>query len=213
MLATTTLISFIPSSPNFTRYPYPTRRQRHGSILVMSDVFEFLRKRALASPNKPSTHSRRAEWSTFESVLALFADSLSNQIFCLKVSVSCSTGEGRGAFLSPSAPAPCTAMRTTRSSSRDCSVVSLACDSAGPSFPSMSCSLWSCFCNLSKVSVDFWSFFSRSLSCAEALLYSYSFCANSNSGVVAFVLDLPCADCKKAARESLNPANLVHCSQ
>ena len=67
----------------------------------------------------------------------------------------------------------------------------------------MSCSLWSCFRNFSAVSVDFWSFFSRSLSFAEALLYSDSFCANSSSGVVAFVLDLPCADCKKAARESL----------
>ena len=67
----------------------------------------------------------------------------------------------------------------------------------------MSCLLWSCFRNFSAVSVDFWSFLSRSLSFAEALLHSDSFCANSSSGVVAFVLDLTCADCKKAARESL----------
>ena len=109
----------------------------------------------MASPNNPSTLSRRAEWSTFDSVLALFADSLSNRIFCLKVSVSCSMGAGRGAFLSLSALAPRTAMRITRSSSRDCLVVSLACDSAGPSLPSMSCSLWSCFRNFSTVSRRF----------------------------------------------------------
>ena len=175
----------------------------------MMSAFEFLRKYALASPNKPSTHSRRPEWSEFDSVLALFADSLSNRIFCLNKSVSCSIGMGPGVFLSPSAPAPCTAMRITRRSSRSCFVVSLACARAGPSLPNISCSSWSCFRNFSTVSVDFWSFFSRSLSFAEALLYSDSFCAKSCSGVVTFVLVLPCADWKSAARESLPSQSIL----
>ena len=81
---------------------------------------------------------------------------------------------------------------------------SLACDIAGTSLPRISCSAWSCFRNFSTASVDLWSFFSQGASSlAEALLYSDSFWANSCSGVVALVLDLPCADCKKAARESL----------
>ena len=102
--------------------------------------------RALASPNTPSTHARRAEWSTFDSVLALCDDSLSNLIFCLNVSVSCSIGAGRGAFLSPSAP--CTAARTARKPSRNCFAASFACANAGTSLPRLSCSSLCCFRNL-----------------------------------------------------------------
>ena len=76
----------------------------------------------------------------------------------VKPSVSCSIGAGRGAFLSPSAPAPCTAMRIARTSFRDCFATSLACESAGPSLSSKSSSPWSCFRNLSTISVDFWVF-------------------------------------------------------
>ena len=161
-----------PLPPNLTHSPDATHRQRHGSILI---VFAFLRKRALASPNRLSTHSRRAEWSTFDSVLALFADSLSNRIFCLKMSVSCSIGAGRSAFLSPSAPAPCTAMRVERRPYRDCFEVSwlvVVHEQASQGYPvrlGVASATSQRSPSISGV------FFSRSVSFVEALLCSDSF--------------------------------------
>ena len=170
---------------------------------MISDVFAFLRKRALASPNTPSTLARRAQWSTFDSVFALFADSLSNLIFCLNMSVSSSFGAGRGAFLSPSVPAPCTATRIASKPSRDCFVASLGCAKAGTSLLSLSCSSWSCFRNFSTVSVELWNFFSKKPLIRGGFVVLSLFLGNSDSYVVAFVLNLPCIDGKKAARESL----------